>query len=69
MAARTAQGRDGVQIVRRPDNAVPPIVMRVVDGSFADIRVRVSLRLAVDRDVLVAQGLSGFGHVANDILS
>jgi peptide/nickel transport system substrate-binding protein len=68
IAARTAEGRDGVQIVRRPNDSSLPIVMRVADGPFADVRVREALRLAVDREALVAQALSGFGTVANDVM-
>lgn len=68
VAARTAQGRDGIQIVRRPNDTSMPIVMRVSDGPFADARVREALRLAVDREAMVAQALSGFGSVANDVM-
>ncbi len=68
VAARTAQGRDGIQIVRRPNDSALPIVMRVADGPFADARVREAFRLAVDRDAMVAQALSGFGRIANDVM-
>ncbi|HEU0128279.1 MAG TPA: ABC transporter substrate-binding protein, partial [Pseudonocardiaceae bacterium] len=68
VAARTAQGRDGVQILRRPNDSALPIVMRVADGPFTDPRVREAFRLAVDREAMVAQALSGFGTVANDVL-
>ncbi|WP_037069110.1 ABC transporter substrate-binding protein [Pseudonocardia acaciae] len=68
VAARTAAGRDGVQVVRRPNDSALPLVMRVADGPFAEPRVREALRLAVDRDALVAQALSGYGTVANDVL-
>jgi peptide/nickel transport system substrate-binding protein len=68
IAARTAEGREGIQIVRRPNDSSLPIVMRVADGPFADVRVREALRLAVDREAMVAQALSGFGTVANDIM-
>lgn len=68
IAARTAEGRDGVQVVRRPNDSSLPIVMRVADGPFADVRVRQALRLAVDREALVDQALSGFGTVANDVM-
>jgi peptide/nickel transport system substrate-binding protein len=68
IAARIAEGRDGIQIVRRPNDSSLPIVMRVADGPFADVRVREALRLAVDRDALVRQALSGFGTVANDVM-
>ncbi|NJP72838.1 ABC transporter substrate-binding protein [Streptomyces sp. C1-2] len=68
VAARTAEKRQDVQIVRRPNDMAMPIVMRVADGPFADPRVREALRLAVDREAMVKQVLSGYGTVANDIL-
>ncbi|MFI2608947.1 ABC transporter substrate-binding protein [Kitasatospora sp. NPDC018619] len=68
VAARTAEARKDVQIVRRPNDMAMPIVMRTADGPFADVRVREALRLAVDRDAMVKQVLSGYGSVANDIL-
>jgi peptide/nickel transport system substrate-binding protein len=68
VAARTAAGRDGVQIIRRPNDMAMPIVMRAADGPFADVRVREALRLAVDREAMVKQVLSGYGSVANDVL-
>ncbi|MDP9870054.1 peptide/nickel transport system substrate-binding protein [Streptosporangium brasiliense] len=68
VAARTAEGRDGVQVIRRPDDMAMPIVMRTADGPFADERVRLALRLAVDREAMVRQVLSGYGAVANDVL-
>jgi peptide/nickel transport system substrate-binding protein len=45
-----------------------PLVMRTADGPFADPRVREALRLAVDREAMVKQVLSGYGTVANDVL-
>ncbi|MEU2060884.1 ABC transporter substrate-binding protein [Streptomyces sp. NPDC013455] len=68
VAARTAEKRDDIQIVRRSDDMAMPIVMRTTDGPFADARVREALRLAVDREAMVKQVLSGYGTVANDIL-
>lgn len=69
VAARTAQSRKDIRIVRRRDDMAMPIVMRTAEGSpFADARVRAALRLAVDREAMVAQVLSGYGTVGNDIL-
>lgn len=68
VAARIGQGRQGVTVIRRRDDMAMPIVMRTSDGPFADVRVRTALRLAVDRDAMVKQVLSGYGTVANDVL-
>ncbi|CAL9587065.1 ABC transporter substrate-binding protein [Streptomyces sp. enrichment culture] len=68
VAARTAEGRGDIQTIRRPNDMAMPLVMRTADGPFADPRVREALRLAVDRDAMVKQVLSGYGTVANDIL-
>ncbi|MEV6068797.1 ABC transporter substrate-binding protein [Nocardia sp. NPDC052001] len=69
VAARTAQGRKDIRIQRRANDMAMPIVMRTAAGSpYADSRVREALRLAVDRKALVAQSLSGYGSIANDIL-
>ncbi|MFB7330906.1 ABC transporter substrate-binding protein [Streptomyces adustus] len=68
VAARTAEARKDVQVLRRPEDMAMPIVMRTADGPFADVRVREALRLVVDRDAMVTQVLSGYGTVANDIL-
>ncbi|WP_234311773.1 ABC transporter substrate-binding protein [Streptomyces griseus] len=68
IAARTAASRKDVQTVRRPNDMAMPIVMRTAGGPFADPRVREALRLAVDREAMVKQVLSGYGTVANDIL-
>ncbi|MFE2722529.1 ABC transporter substrate-binding protein [Kitasatospora sp. NPDC059327] len=68
VAARTAEARKDVQILRRGNDMAMPIVMRTADGPFADVRVREALRLAVDRDAMVKQVLSGYGSVGNDIL-
>ncbi|MET7508484.1 ABC transporter substrate-binding protein [Streptomyces albidoflavus] len=69
VAARTAESRKEIQVLRRPDDMAMPIVMRTAEGSpFADERVREAMRLVVDREAMVEQVLSGYGNVANDIL-
>ncbi|MEV4859504.1 ABC transporter substrate-binding protein [Streptomyces ossamyceticus] len=68
VAARTAESRKDIKTVRRPNDMAMPIVLRTADGPFADAKVREALRLAVDREVMVKQVLSGYGTVANDIL-
>ncbi|MEJ3748908.1 ABC transporter substrate-binding protein [Actinomycetes bacterium KLBMP 9797] len=68
VAARVAESRADVRIVKRPNDMAMPIVMRTADGPFADVRVREALRLAVDREAMVKQVLSGYGSVANDVL-
>ncbi|MFM9696076.1 ABC transporter substrate-binding protein [Streptomyces europaeiscabiei] len=68
VAARTAESRKDIQAVRRPNDMAMPIVMRTADGPFADPEVREALRLAVDREAMVKQVLSGYGTVANDVL-
>jgi peptide/nickel transport system substrate-binding protein len=44
------------------------VVMRAADGPYADPRVREAFRLAVDREVMVRQVLSGYGLAGNDVL-
>ncbi|MEU4204437.1 ABC transporter substrate-binding protein [Streptomyces sp. NPDC026294] len=68
VAARTAKARRDIRIVRRPDDMAMPIVMRTSSGPFADPKVREAMKLLVDREAMVAQVLSGYGTVANDIL-
>jgi peptide/nickel transport system substrate-binding protein len=68
VAARTAEGRRDLAVVRRKHDMAMPIVMRAADGPFADPRVREALRLSVDREAMVRQVLSGYGSVANDVL-
>ncbi|MGK5728825.1 ABC transporter substrate-binding protein [Streptomyces sp. URMC 124] len=68
VAARSAASRKDIQLVRRPNDMAMPVVMRAADGPFADVRVREAMKLAVDRETMVKQVLSGYGTVANDIL-
>ncbi|MFC8448625.1 ABC transporter substrate-binding protein [Kitasatospora sp. NPDC057223] len=68
VAARTAESRKDIQILRRPNDMAMPVVMRTADGPFADPKVREALRLAVDREAMVKQVLSGYGTIGNDVL-
>lgn len=68
VAARSAEGKNNLQIVRRPNDSVIPLIMRCSDGPFADVKVREAVRLGVDREQVVQRALSGYGVVANDIL-
>jgi peptide/nickel transport system substrate-binding protein len=66
--AGSVEGTEGIQVVRRPDELSLPLVMRVADGPFADVRVRAAIRLGVDRRALVDEVFGGYGRVANDVL-
>ncbi|MFG2826839.1 ABC transporter substrate-binding protein [Streptomyces sp. NPDC048434] len=68
VAARTADARKDIKVVRRPNDMAMPIVMRTSSGPFADPKVREAMKLVVDRKAMVKQVLSGYGTVANDIL-
>lgn len=68
IAGRSAQARDDISVIRRPDDMAMPIAMRTKDGPFADARVRRALQLAVDREAMVKQVLSGYGKAGNDVL-
>ncbi len=68
VAARVAEGRDGVQIIRRRNDTAMSVVMRAADGPYADPRIREAFRLAVDREAMVKQVLGGYGSVGNDVL-
>lgn len=68
LSAQLAEKDKNLVLHRRPNDMALPIVMRVADGPFADVRVRTAMRLAADRDALVEQALSGYGEVANDVL-
>jgi peptide/nickel transport system substrate-binding protein len=68
VAARVAEGRDGVTIIRRRNDTAMSVVMHAADGPYADPRVREAFRLAVDREAMVKQVLGGYGSVGNDVL-
>lgn len=61
--------RRGLKIYEAPSAAWDPITMRVDQPPFRDVRVRQAFRLLANRPQMVAQGISGYGRVANDIFS
>ena len=68
VAARSVEKNANLQVLRRPNDAVIPLIMRTSDGPFADVKVRNAFQLAVDRNAVIERALSGYGTVANDIL-
>ncbi|MDF2824845.1 MAG: Oligopeptide-binding protein AppA [Mycobacterium sp.] len=68
LAARSASARPELTVVRRPNDLSMPIAIRTSDGPFTDPRVREAIRLAVDRQAMIEQILSGYGTVGNDVL-
>jgi peptide/nickel transport system substrate-binding protein len=68
VAARVAEGRDGVTIIRRRNDTAMSVVMHAADGPYADPRVREAFRFAIDREAMVKQVLGGYGSVGNDIM-
>jgi peptide/nickel transport system substrate-binding protein len=61
--------RKGLKIYEAPSAAWDPITMRVDQAPFKDVRVRQAFRLLANRPQMVAQGIGGYGRVANDIFS
>jgi peptide/nickel transport system substrate-binding protein len=60
-------GHSGTKVLESPSAAWTPIIMRVETAPFNDVRVRQAMRLIANRPQLVAQALSGHGHVGNDL--
>jgi peptide/nickel transport system substrate-binding protein len=61
--------RKGLKIYEAPSAAWDPITMRVDQAPFKDVRVRQAFRLLANRPQMVAQGIGGYGRVANDVFS
>jgi peptide/nickel transport system substrate-binding protein len=61
--------RKGLKIYEAPSAAWDPITMRVDQPPFRDVRVRQAFRFLANRPQMVAQGIGGYGRVANDIFS
>ena len=60
-------GHSGTKVLESPSAAWTPICMRVDAPPFNDVRVRQAMRLIADRPQMVAQALSGHGHIGNDL--
>jgi peptide/nickel transport system substrate-binding protein len=63
----SVRGNPNLRVVNSETGAWQPFTMRIDAKPFDDNRVRQAMRLIVDRDQMVAQVLSGFGSVANDL--
>jgi peptide/nickel transport system substrate-binding protein len=60
-------GHSGLKVLESPSAAWTPIIMRVDAAPFNDVRVRQAMRLIANRPQMVAQALSGHGHIGNDL--
>jgi peptide/nickel transport system substrate-binding protein len=60
-------GHSGLKVLESPSAAWTPIIMRVDVAPFNDVRVRQAMRLIANRPQMVAQALSGHGHIGNDL--
>ena len=60
-------GHKGLKVLESPSAAWTPIIMRVDAPPFTDVRVRQAMRLIANRPQMVAQALSGHGHIGNDL--
>ena len=68
-AARQAEGRDDLSLVRRPAVTMYPFVMRTDRKPFDDPRVREAIKLAADRPALVQAVFLGYGRPGDDVLA
>lgn len=68
-AARQADGRDDLSLVRRPAVTMYPFVMRTDRKPFDDPRVREAFKLAADRPALVEAVFLGYGKLGDDVLA
>jgi peptide/nickel transport system substrate-binding protein len=59
----------GLTTITYPTGKWLTFTMRMDQPPFNDVRVRQAMRLIVDRNQMVKQGLGGFGRVGNDIYS
>ncbi|MEU4777384.1 ABC transporter substrate-binding protein [Micromonospora sp. NPDC023633] len=68
-AAKQADARDDLALLRRPAVTMYPFVMRTDRKPFDDPRVREAFKLAADRPALVDAVFLGYGQVGDDVLA
>jgi peptide/nickel transport system substrate-binding protein len=64
---KTVQARSALRALVSETGGWQPLLMRVDQAPFDDVRVRQAFKLIVDRDQMIQQALDGQGRVANDI--
>jgi peptide/nickel transport system substrate-binding protein len=64
-----AVNRGDHKVLRTPSGEVLPIVMRTDTPPWDDERVRLAMKLIVNREEMVQQVLAGYGRPANDVYS
>jgi peptide/nickel transport system substrate-binding protein len=63
----TAKSHNNIKILESPGGGWLPLCMAVDMPPFDNVNVRKAMRMLVDRPAMLAQVLSGHGHVANDL--
>ena len=64
-----AKSNRGLGLLITPGGGWLPLCMAIDMPPFDDNRVRQAMRLIVDRNAMLEQVLSGYGHIANDLFS
>ncbi|GGU91369.1 solute-binding protein [Actinomadura cremea] len=67
--AKQVAGNADLRVVHRPAVTMYPFVMRLDREPFDDPRVRTAVKLAADREELLAKVFLGFGKIGNDLLT
>ena len=65
--ANQLKGNPQIKLLNSVGGNIYQLFVRIDKPPFTDNRVRQALRLAADRPALVANGLDGYGAVANDL--